>query len=144
MPRNELPVERALNAMENARYDEAISLFQAQLIKRQDDLKSLLQLGFCHLLNRSEKMFLSVYKQARALKHRLGEIADDVRRLFLSYENWVKKLTATTIILASVHLSSCDEPGPSPLYAAPPDLEFETEALDAGDTAGETETVSPF
>lgn len=138
---NESPVERALCAMKNARYDYAISLFQARLAQKPDDLRSLLQLGFCHLLKHSEKAFLKIYKDARALKHRLGEISEDVRRLFGRYEGWVKRISATALIIGSVSAAACES---SPKYDAPPYDEYDTVDPDAGDTASDIDTNLPF
>ena len=133
------PADRARFAMQEARYCEAIVLFEAQLARDPNDLRSLLQLGFCHLLNRSEQRFVSIYQEATALKRRLGEVSEAVGRLFHRYEAWVKKLTATALVLSSVAAGAChdDATYAVPLYAAPgyesTDSDSDTDA-DAGDT----------
>jgi len=51
MSEKEPVLSYALGCLEAHRYDEAIGFFETYLKERPDDLKALLQLGICHLLN---------------------------------------------------------------------------------------------
>lgn len=137
-------IQNALSAMKDGRYTAAIPLFEQQMARQPDDLKSLLQLGFCHLLNRSEKLFLRIYKEATTLKHSLGSISDDVRRMFTRYEGWVKKVTATALVLGSMGAAACGQT----IYGAPVYDAVGTETsdaiLDGGDTADDTNASTAF
>lgn len=92
--------------LEAHQYGEAIDHFEAYLEKHPDDLKALLQLGICHLLNRSERLFLRTYEQARQLKERMAAVPADVLRTFAHYESLVRKVTATALVLGTVAASA--------------------------------------
>ena len=137
----------AAEAMKVGRLSDAISLYEKCTIASPDDLKSLLHLGICHLLNRSEDIFLSVYEKAKALRARLGQIADDVARVFSQYEGLVKKVTAAALVVGTVTTvsSGCSSHKYSggvhtPLDAATADSDSATD--DAGVSDSDTDTVS--
>ncbi len=92
----------ASRAMKAGRIDEAIRKFETCVARRPDDLKALLHLGICHLLNRSEKLFLQIYEEAKALNARLRVIPEEVSRVFAQYEGLVKRVTATALVLGTV------------------------------------------
>ena len=92
----------AASYMKAGRFPEAIPLLEQCVAIDPMDLKSLLHLGICHLLNRSEKVFLSIFEEATQLKSRLKEIPPDVLRVFTQYESLVKKVTATALVLGTV------------------------------------------
>ena len=96
----------AAEAMKAGRLGDAILLYEKCTTASPDDLKSLLHLGICHLLNRSEALFLSLFEEAKALRARLGHIADDVQRVFSQYEGLVKKVTAAALVMGTVAVAS--------------------------------------
>ena len=135
MSDSETAVARALPLIRKGRYDEAIVILTARVDECPGDLKSLLHLGFCYLLNRSEKVFLRIYHQASDLMRRLGQVPEDVRLLFQRYEARMKTLTASALVLSSVAVAACETRS---LYDAPPYDEptdtSPTEPEDAGDS----------
>ena len=93
---------KAASHMKAGRFPEAIPLLEQCVAIDPIDLKSLLHLGICHLLNRSEKIFLAIFEEATLLKSRLSEIPPDAMRVFAQYESLVKKVTATALVLGTV------------------------------------------
>lgn len=99
----------AEQAMRSRRYAEAIVLFDSHLEKSPSDLKPLLQVGICHLLNRSEDVFLHIYRVAAAIVDKTEKLSEDVKRLWKQYGVLVKKVTATAVLVSTVAttMSAC-------------------------------------
>ncbi len=112
--RNQNTLVRAETAMKDNRYGDAIDLFTAHLDTEPGDLKALLHLGICHLLNRSEPIFLFIYDEAVKLKQTLGEIPKDVSRIFAQYEGLVKKVTAAALVVGTMSAAGCGDDNDGP------------------------------
>jgi hypothetical protein len=150
-----LGVSEGMAAMKAGRYPEAIALFEAELKQHPDDLKTLLHLGICHLLNRSENLFLGIYKKAEKLRARMGAIPEDVSRVFSHYEGLVKRVTAAALLVSAVSATATgcgDDDDTSPassshkysggVYVGDDEEKTGTDsaAPDAGE--GDTDTIS--
>ena len=107
--------------MRRRQFGEAIPLFEECLADAPDDLGALLRLGICHLLNRSEDLFLAIYRKAGALLARIERAPDDVRRLWAQYQALAKRVTATAVVLGTIAVAGCaSAPGPGAEGAAKP------------------------
>jgi hypothetical protein len=80
------------------RYDEAIAGFQVRLADDPNDLTALLRMGLCHLLNRSEAVFLKIYHQVEAIIQQLGEVPERVGKLWFQYQKLVHSVTAAAAV----------------------------------------------
>jgi len=100
----------AAEALMKARhFAEAIDLFEGHVRTYPDDLRALLKLGICHLLNRGERAFLAIYEHARILVERSRDLPQDVARLWKSYKGLVSKVTATALILGAGTVVGCGD-----------------------------------
>jgi hypothetical protein len=122
-------------AMKENRLSDSIALFERHLEHHPNDLKSLLHLGICRLLNRQREMFLQIFDEAVKLKNRLRAIPDDPARVFAQYEGLVKKVTATALVLTVGAVSGCHDVYTGPVYE-----QLSTEDTDAVADGGDTDT----
>ena len=108
---------RAEALMRQRRFDEAIAVFEEHLRRHGDDLRALLELGICHLLNRGEEAFLRIGRRASRLLAALGEVPGDVRRLWSQYNDLARRVTATALVVGAVTLPSCSNPNSGHKYS---------------------------
>ncbi len=111
MSNREPPITEAETLMKQRRIPEAIVLLEERVNTRPDDPRALLTLGVCHLLNGSERAFLTIYDRARLLLERLRDIPDDLARLWQKYRNLVVKVTASALIVGTAGLAGCTKSG---------------------------------
>jgi hypothetical protein len=90
-------------------FGEAIGAFDAHLRDYPDDLRALLKVGICHLLNRSERMFVAIHQRAQALLARLREVPRDIARLWRTYNSLLAKVTATALLVGVGTLAGCGD-----------------------------------
>lgn len=100
---------QAEERMRLRRFSDAIPLFEQYLEASPGDLKALLRLGICHLLDRSEEVFRSIYHRAEELIQQMKSIPEDIGHLWQQYRALFLKISATPLILGVVALSSCSE-----------------------------------
>ena len=81
------------------RYREAIARFEVRLAEDPQDLCSLLRMGLCHLLDRSEAVFVAIYHRATAIIGELGEVPARARKLWFQYQQLVQSVTATALVV---------------------------------------------
>ncbi len=103
-------LREAERLMKAHRYGEAITAFEARLAQNSNDLRALLEMGLCHLLNRSEATFVAIHREASQHIHRLGEVPPAIARLWDQYQQLFRKVTATALVVGTVAgISSCSE-----------------------------------
>jgi len=124
--------------MQEQRFGEAIAAFDAHLARRPSDAKALLQLGICHLLQRSEQVFLDIYHRAGRLLSALDAIPAEVARLWRLYRSLVAKVTATALVTSTVGLTACDKTEATPDPAVAPASSPATTAASTEPTAEPT------
>jgi hypothetical protein len=100
---------RAEQLLQEQRYGEAIEGFSEHLRRAPDDPEALLQLGICHLLNRSEKEFLAIHERASRVLDATPVLPGAVSRLWTLYRSLVAKLTATALAVGAV--AACERSG---------------------------------
>lgn len=104
---NEL-LKSAEELLRERRFGEAIEAFQLHLEEEPRDVKALLELGICHLLNGSRQAFLRVYEEASRFLKGAKELPGDVARLWKQYRGLFKKVTAAALIVGVTALASTD------------------------------------
>ncbi|MBW2453899.1 MAG: tetratricopeptide repeat protein [Deltaproteobacteria bacterium] len=112
---------RAEALMQEQRFAEAIEAFDTHLERTPADPRALLQLGICHLLDRSEEIFLDIYQRAARLLGALEQVPAELARLWRLYRSLVAKVTATALVTSTVGLTACDKTDalPDPSVAPP-------------------------
>ena len=100
-------LELAEQAMKARRFGEAIAGFEAHLAEWPDDVRALLRLGLCHLLDRSEETFVAIHGRARALIEKLREVPADLARLWAHYQQLLRKVSATALVVGAMALPAC-------------------------------------
>jgi hypothetical protein len=113
-------IERAEQAMKARRFDEAIAAFEAHLAESPDDVRALLRLGLCHLLDRSEETFVAIHGRARALIEGLREMPADLARLWAHYQQLLRKVSATALVVGTMALPACQSQTRAPAKSLPP------------------------
>jgi len=100
---NDTPDSRraAEESMRNHRLPEAIDAFREHLQQDPSDLKALLELGICHLLNGSEKLFLGIRDLAERLISAGRNLPAGVSRLWKRYCGLAAKVTAVALVAGS-------------------------------------------
>ena len=73
---------QAAELMQEQRFADAVEAFDGHLVREPTDPKALLQLGICHLLDRSEQIFLDIYERVARLIGTLEQIPAEVVRLW--------------------------------------------------------------
>lgn len=138
---------QAEKLMRGRRFARAIPLFEMHLRSRPEDVRALLELGICHLLNRSEREFLRIYGKARALLSRMTDLPSDVRRLWRQYRGLAVRVSAAALVMGAAALPGCSPEGGSRdadqsssgvLNADEPD-QNPTQAADVADVPADTE-----
>jgi hypothetical protein len=104
------PRARAEQLLQEQRYGEAIEGFSSHLRAEPDDPEALLQLGICHLLNRSEPEFLAIHDRAAQTLGDSSELPGRLSRLWALYRSLVAKVTATALVVGAA--GACDRAGP--------------------------------
>lgn len=164
-------LERAERAMKERRFAEAIDAFHLRLRDDPEDLRALLEMGICHLLNRSERVFVAIHRKAGEIIRRIGGVPAHVATLWERYEALLRRVSAAALVMGAVVVSpACKgrgdgEPETLPLPpppaatavedaaaappaedVAPPPVEIAEPSLDAlvspVDEAGEEPAVS--
>jgi hypothetical protein len=123
--------------MQSRRFAEAISLYETQLAIMPNDVATLLKLGICHLLNRSQQRFLDIYAQAQSLLAGLPVVPDEVSALWRKYEGLVVKVTAGVLVVGGLSLTGCGASSNQAVPGKPP----ESQAPAAG--TGAAPSVEP-
>jgi len=103
-------IERADQAMKERRFSDAIAAFEEHLAESPDDVRALLRLGICHLLGCSEEAFLAIHPKAQALISRTREVPEDLARLWAHYNDLLRKVSATALVMGSMALPACQTP----------------------------------
>jgi hypothetical protein len=96
--------------MKARRFGEAIAVFEAHLAEWPDDVRALLRLGLCHLLDSSEETFVAIHGRARALIEKLREVPTDLARLWAHYQQLLRKVSATALVVGAMALPACQPP----------------------------------
>lgn len=91
--------------MAERRFDEAIAAFEMHLAAEPQDLKALLKLGICHLLNRSRGAFLEVHRRAEKVIARMGTLPADVAGLYELYRGLLVRVGAASMIAGTLVLN---------------------------------------
>lgn len=117
--------------MEEHRFGEAADELGRYLREHPDDPQALLQLGICHLLNRSEGEFFAIRLRAERLLARHAPPTPEVTRLWALYRSLAAKVTTAALALGATATVGCDRD-------APPTVVPETPAATATSTAPET------
>lgn len=94
--------DAAEDLMRRRHLPEAVETFQIHLARQPDDLKALLELGICHLLNGSEEAFLAIHDKADGVIRAAGELPEAIVKLWRQYRSLVLKVTAAALVLGSV------------------------------------------
>jgi len=113
-------LELAEQAMKARRFGEAIAGFEAHLAEWPDDVRALLRLGLCHLLDRSEETFVAIHGRARALIEKLREVPADLARLWAHYQQLTRKVSATALVVGVMALPACQSQARAPAKSLPP------------------------
>jgi len=92
----------AEDLMRRHRLPEAIDAFRRHLQREPGDIRALLELGICHLLNGSEKLFLTVHERAERLISAARKLPAGTVRLWQRYCGLVAKVTAAALVMGSV------------------------------------------
>ena len=105
--------------MQERRLEDAIRSFRLYLRGNPNDLRALLQVGICHLLNRSEGEFLKVHQKVRTVAARIRRLPDAIARMWDVYGSLAAKVVAATVVIGALALPGLAQQA-RPLYAAPP------------------------
>lgn len=100
-------VARADRLMKKRLFAEAIALYEERVAAVPTDLASLLKLGICHLLNRSEKRFLKIYLQGKERMASLSDIPAETVALWRKYEDLAVKVTGGVLVIGSLAIGGC-------------------------------------
>ncbi len=103
--------------MRARRFGEAIEVLDGYLGENPDDLRGLLRSGICHLLNRSERTFLAIYERAAGIVARLGALPGDVARLWSTYQNLFRKVSAAALLIGSTAIAGCGDENSAHRYS---------------------------
>lgn len=101
------PLDRADLLLREHRFGEAISGYEARLAAEPRDLRALLKLGICHLLNRSEEEFLRIFQVARERVSATSELPGDLQSLWSKYQGLAARITAGALVLGSLAATGC-------------------------------------
>jgi hypothetical protein len=99
--------QEAREAMRQRLYARAITLYDEYLEGQPGDLRSLMEVGICHLLNGSEEAFLYIHQSVRSAIARNGPLPDKSRELWDYYVSLVGKVTAAALVIGSVAVAGC-------------------------------------
>lgn len=121
-------VARADRLMKERLFSEAIVLYENHLASAPTDLASLLKMGICHLLNRSEKRFLKIYLQGKERMASLSDVPGGTAALWRKYEDLAVKVTGGALLIGSLAFGGLpsaiagtpDVPSGSPAATATP------------------------
>ena len=95
-------VPRADRLMKKRLFAEAIALYEERVAAVPADLASLLKLGICHLLNRSEKRFLKIYLQGKERMASLSDLPAGTAALWRKYEDLAFKVAGGALVIGSL------------------------------------------
>lgn len=95
-------VSRADRFMKKRLFAEAIVLYEERVATVPTDLPSLLKLGICHLLNRSEKRFLKIYLQGKERIASLTDVPADTVALWRKYEDLAVKVAGGALLIGGL------------------------------------------
>jgi hypothetical protein len=110
-------VPRADRLMKRRLFAEAIALYEERVAAVPTDLASLLKLGICHLLNRSEKRFLKIYLQGKERMTSLSDRPAETVALWRKYEDLAVKVAGGALVIGSLAIG-----GSPPALAGTPDI----------------------
>ncbi|MBT3218042.1 MAG: hypothetical protein HN348_03045 [Proteobacteria bacterium] len=99
---------QATRRMRQHKYSEAIELFEAHLSTWPDDLVALMQLGICHLLNRSEQVFVAIHTQVSRKLDILDDLPAEVASLWGTYNRLMRNVGASALVIGAT--AGCAEP----------------------------------
>ncbi len=105
--------EEARQAMQQRQYATAIVLYDKHLEKQPSDLRSLMEIGICHLLDGSQAVFLHIRNTMTAVIAKNGPLEGENRELWDYYLSLVRKVTGTALVLGSLAVSGCKENDPT-------------------------------
>ncbi|MFB3891689.1 MAG: hypothetical protein ACE15C_06670 [Phycisphaerae bacterium] len=97
----------AEDLMRQRRFGDAIEAFRMHLERHGRDLKALLELGICHLLNGSEQAFREIHERAGRMLARARKVPADVARLWEQYGALAAKVAATALVLGAMAVEGC-------------------------------------
>lgn len=97
-------VQEAETLMSERRFPEAIAAFEAHLEQSPYDLRALLKVGICHLLNCSRGAFLESHRRAEEAIARIGSVPADVADLWALYRDLVVRVGAATLVAGTLVL----------------------------------------
>ena len=103
--------QEARQSMQQRLYTKAITLYDEHLEGQPDDLRSLMEVGICHLLNGSEEAFLYIHQSMKAVISKNAPLTDENRELWDYYLSLVRKVTATALVIGSVAVTGCQGEG---------------------------------
>jgi len=109
---------QAERLMQERRLDEAIRLFRLVVDGHPGDLQALLELGLCHLLNRSERAFLKVHQRVRCLVGRIRVLPERLARLWALYGTLAARAGVSVLVMGT--LSTPGYAMPAPVYGGRP------------------------
>ncbi|HCF61416.1 MAG TPA: hypothetical protein DFS52_25890 [Myxococcales bacterium] len=91
-------------------FTESIAAFELHLAAEPQDLRALLKLGICHLLNRSRGAFLDVHRRAEQVIARIGTLPADVVQLYELYRGLIVRVGAASLVAGTLVLNQgCTE-----------------------------------
>lgn len=102
-----LATAEALLVQRNLR--DAVRFFRIHLAHNPNDLRALLKLGICHLLNGSEQAFRNIHDRAARAMGRLAHVPADLARLWARYQSLFVKVTAAALVIGSTTLVTMAE-----------------------------------
>src|ERR1035437_203696 len=86
--------EQAEQRMRQRDFAAAIELFDRHLAKERQDLRAMLEMGICHLLNGAEEPFRQIHRQASVLLSQARDLPADVARLWEQYNGLFRKVSS--------------------------------------------------
>lgn len=107
--------QEARQAMQERRYPAAIASYDEHLEQHPEDLRSLMEVGICHLLNGSEQAFLYIHRSMAAAIARKGPLHGKDGELWEYYLSLVAKVTATALVIGTA--SGCEAKESQPAFS---------------------------
>ena len=118
--KKELAPSRAEQLMKEHRFADAARELSERLGQQPDDPQALLELGICHLLNRSEAEFLRIGARAERIIAALESPPARVSRLWSLYRSLAAQVTTAALTLGAVGAMGCDRTTPPADVTAEP------------------------
>lgn len=103
-------MDRAEKLMKQRDFSGAVNVLSAIMEDEPENIKVMLKLGICHLLNRSEENFLLIYEKAERIISSMKEIPENITHLWTQYKGLIAKVTAASLVIGSTVVSTgCDK-----------------------------------